>query len=134
MDDVHVWAYGIELMPMHITQNQWGAGRRWMVLIFELTPFLVYRKGHLQRVMCTVLEADVLLCFMELRRLGTVRAVLSALDDRCDAIAEPWYDDTLSGIQYCTSASATGPGGVYVLLDLDRDVDTVRMPHTIDLL
>ena len=139
---MHVWAYGIVRMPKHMAHNQWGAGRRWMVLIYELTPFLIttlarqtlYREGHLQRVMCTVLEADVLLCFMELRRLGTVRAVLSALDDRCDAIAEPWYDDTLSGIQYCTSASATGPGGVYVLLDLDRDVDTVRMPHTIDLL
>lgn len=76
MDDVHVWAYGIELMPMHITQNQWGAGRRWMVLIFELTPFLVYRKGHLQRVMCTVLEADVLLCFAF---LCSARPVISEL-------------------------------------------------------
>ena len=91
LNDVHVWAYGIVRMPKHMAHNQWGAGRRWMVLIYELTPFLIttlarqtlYREGHLQRVMCTVLEADVLLCFMELRRLGTVRAVFSALDDRC---------------------------------------------------
>ena len=113
-----------------------------MLLIYEVTPLFVttlvrqtlYRKGCLQRVMCTALEADILLCFVELRNVGSVGTVLGALDDRCDAIAEPWCDDTLSGIQYCTSASATCLGGVYVVVDLDRNVDTVRMPHVIYLL
>ena len=110
---------------------------RWMLCFRAFDrgqyPYLVGRqvfgpRGHMQRAYCVRVECDMALCFVVLRRPGHITPVLEVFEGFYDIIAEPWFEDTLSGEQYCNTASRNSLGMVAIICDLNRATDVVPTP------
>lgn len=125
------------LRPPALEVNRHRPWRRWMLLFREYDhgqyPYIMGRQvlgshGCLQRAYCVRVECGMALCFVELRRSGRIAPSLEMFEGLYDIIAEPWFEDTLSGAQYCRTASRLCLGVVDTICDLNRATDVVPTP------
>lgn len=132
---IHVCAVGSFRRPAEVQRH--APCLCWVLIIRQPTVELaatfargiINTEGMLQRARIVRIECDMVMSFVEMRRPSRIAPLIDQLEGRSDVVAEPWLGARHEGVGWVNQQSASGFGGLRVILDLNRAIDVVTTPQ-----